>query len=136
MPGQKTNASINRKTERDLRRLNSDKSVVTIVPVIRWFANKKKLARTDEFHTNVSLTTDARPMREKRQTLVVASLLTIGIVHLRDNTLKQDNVDSDWLRFLTFGIIGKPPLIDTQCQAGNPPAHERSIPTSRAQFAA
>jgi hypothetical protein len=65
------------------------------------------------FTANVSLTIDALPMREKRQTFVVASLFTIGVVHRRDNTSSEDNVDSDWYRSLTSGIIVKPPLFDT-----------------------
>jgi hypothetical protein len=44
---------------------------------------------------------------------VVASLVTIGIVHLAGNALKQDNVDKARNRFLTSGIIGKLLLITT-----------------------
>jgi hypothetical protein len=61
VPGQKTNATVNRQSARDLPRAKGGKSIDTIVPVIRVNSNQKKLARIDEFHKVVSLITDALP---------------------------------------------------------------------------
>jgi len=51
--------------------------------------------------------------------VVVASLVTIGVVQFTGNALSKDNVDKACPSFLTFPIIDRQPLIDTDRQAGS-----------------
>lgn len=64
----------------------------------------------------VSLVSDARP-GARYDDVVVASLVTIGVVQFTGNVLDKDNVDSVCPSFLTFAIIGRHPLIDTDRQS-------------------
>ena len=89
VPGQKTNASVIRKRKRDLRSQNGGNSVVTVIPVIRSDAVSKLANKAVE--GSLSFTQSrfthhrCASRREIRQTVVVASLITIVTVHLAGN---------------------------------------------------
>jgi hypothetical protein len=99
--------------------------------MIRFDANQKvgtNLCRGPlSFTTDVSLIPMRVPARDTTK-FVVASLITIGIVHLAGNASKQDNVDKARTRFLTSGIIGKLPLI-----AANFPSKEATVAHDRSR---